>query len=336
MKSLRRPHCLSVFILGIAFTTSVFAQRERDTYTTASPSSFEVTGQVNLAETGLPLGTIPIRLERFGGGVVDQIDTDSRGRFRFPNLPRGYYRIVINAPGYRQVQQDADLQVIFRAHLVFDLVSDKSNASNLVLTEVIDAKASPEAREELMRGRQALAKKDPDGAIVHLEKAILLYPDFFDAHLLMGTACMDKRDWAQAQTRLERALELKPDSVATMVKLGEVQWRQKHDVEAEKLLVDALKLDDKSWYGQFTLARLYWERGDIAKTAPAIGKTLQLKPDFAPGHLLAGNVLLRVSQRERALMEYQEYLRLDPKGEFAAQTRELIEKLNKEIAASKK
>jgi tetratricopeptide (TPR) repeat protein len=129
---------------------------------------------------------------------------------------------------------------------------------------------------------------------------------------------------------------IKPDSVATMVKLGEVQWRQKRDAQAEQLLTDALKLDDKSWYGHFTLARLYWEREDIAKAGPAIGKTLQLNPDFAPGHLLAGNVLLRVGQRERALMEYQEYLRLEPKGEFAIQTRELVEKLNKEITASKK
>jgi Tfp pilus assembly protein PilF len=330
-----RSHYLSGLLVLLVLGTSVFAQRERDTYTTASPSSFEVTGEVKLAETGLPIGSIPIRLERFGGGIVDQIDSDSRGRFRFPNLPRGYYRVVINAPGYRQMQQEADLQVIFRAHLVFDLISDKSGASNVITNEVIDAKASPQAREELMRARQALAKKDTDGAIAHLEKAILIYPDFFEAHLLAGTARMDKREWAQAQTRLERALELKPDNVATMVKLGEVQWRQKRDAEAEKLLVDALKLDDKSWYGQFTLARIYWERGDIAKAAPAIGKTLQLKPDFAPGHLLAGNVLLRVSQRERALMEYQEYLRLEPKGEFAAQTRELIEKLNKEIAASK-
>ena len=335
MKFLRCPH-LPAFILGLIFTTSVFAQRERDTYNPASPSSFEVTGQVKLSDSGLPAGRIPVRLERFGGGLVDQMDTDSGGRFRFPNLPRGYYKVIINAPGYRQMQQDADLQVIFRAHLVFDLVSDKSAPSNFVLTEIIDAKASPAAREELMRARTALAKKEVDEAIRHFERALLLYPDFFDAHLMLGTACMDKREWAKAQTHLERALEIKPESVVTMVKLGEVQWRQKRDAQAEKLLTDALKLDNKSWYGQFTLARLYWERGDIAKAGPAIGKTLQLKPDFAPGHLLAGNVLLRVGQRERALMEYQEYLRLEPKGEFATQTRELVEKLNKEIATTEK
>ncbi len=95
-------------------------------------------------------------------------------------------------------------------------------------------------------------------------------------------------------------------------------------------------MNDKSWNGYFNLGRLYWEMGNTAKAGPAIGRTLQLKPDFAEAHLLAGNILLRVTQPERALAEYQEYLRLSPKGEFAPQTRELVDKLNKAIVEHRK
>jgi tetratricopeptide (TPR) repeat protein len=101
-------------------------------------------------------------------------------------------------------------------------------------------------------------------------------------------------------------------------------------------LLAGLQLDDKSWHGYFTLARLYWDRENIAKAAPAIGHTLQLKPDFAEAHLLAGNILLKVNQHERALAEYQEYLRLEPKGEFVVQTQELVRKLNQVIGEDKK
>ena len=65
------------------------------------------------------------------------------------------------------------------------------------------------------------------------------------------------------------------------------------------------------------------------KAAPAIGRTLQLKPDFAEAHLVAGNILLRLNQQQRALVEYREYLRLAPKGEYAAEAHELIEQLSK-------
>lgn len=50
------------------------------------------------------------------------------------------------------------------------------------------------------------------------------------------------------------------------------------------------------------------------KAAPAVGHTLQLKPDFAEAHLLAGNISLKLNQQQRAKIEYQEYLRLSPKG----------------------
>src|SRR6185295_14967532 len=122
---------------------------------------------------------------------------------------------------------------------------------------------------------------------------------------------------------------------AAMIYLGEVYWRQKRYSDAEQTLRDGLKLDEKSWHGQFTLGRLYWDMGEVAKAGGPIGMTLQLKPDFAEAHLLAGNILLRVNQPQRALVAYQEYLKLDPKGDFAPQTRELIAKLNKTIGEKK-
>ena len=321
-------------IFALVISSSVLAQRDRDTYSSPSANSFEVVGQVRIAETGLPANRVPIRLERFGGGLVDQIDTDSTGRFRFSNLQRGYYRVILNVAGYRPAQQDADLQVVFRAYLVFELASE--NSGPLALIDVIDARAPAEARAELVRGRDALSKKSYDEAVGHLQRAIVVYPEFYEAHLLLGTALMDARDWKKAEAAFQRAVKVKTGSAAAIIFLGEVYWRQKRYDEAERTLLDGLKLDDKSWHGYFTLARLYWDLGNIAKAGPAIGRTLQLKPDFAEAHLLAGNILLKINQQERALAAYQEYLRLEPKGEFAVQTRELVQKLSKAIVENKK
>jgi tetratricopeptide (TPR) repeat protein len=330
---LRLSRYLPIVLLLLTTTVPVFAQRERDTYSTASPSSFDIVGRVRLAETGLPASKIPIRLERFGGGIVDQIDTDSTGRFRFAGIQRGYYRVIVKAPGYRLVQQDADLQVLFRVFLMIDLVSENAGAVSLI--DVIDAKAPPNAREELDRGRSALVAKTYEEAVAHLQKAIGFYPEFYEANLLLGTAFVDTREWVKAEEAFRRALDLKAGNPAAVLLLGEVYWRQKRFDEAEKTLLDGLKLDEKSWHGYFTLARLYWDQGNIPKAGAAIGRTLQLKPDFAEAHLLAGNILLRVNQPERALLEYQEYLRLEPKGEFVQPTRELIQKLSKAIFEKK-
>lgn len=325
---LRFSHRPLLVLILLLIAVPAFAQRDRDTYTGAG-QTIEITGEVRSTETGTYAPGVQVRLERFSGGVIDQMPTDTRGRFRFINLQRGYYKIIINSPGYRPLQQDADLQVVFRAYLVFDLVADKSKRTGGVgdLTDVIDARVPSDARAEFVRGREALAKKSGQDAVGHFQKAILIYPEFFEAQLLLATAFMDLREWPKAEATLLRALELKSDDPAAMLALGEVYWREKRYDEAEKTLLEGLKLEDKNWHGHFTLGRLYWDKGDIMKAGPSIGRTLQLKPDFAEAHLLAGNILLRLNQPERAQAEYEEYLRLAPKGEYATEARALIQKL---------
>src|SRR6476660_617440 len=122
------PQLCLLFLSVLSVAPSVFAQRERDTYT-GNSLTFEVSGEVRMADLGESATGVPVRLERFSGGLVDQIVTDSRGRFRFTNLPRGYYKVIVNAPGFKPVQQDADLQVIFRTYLVFELSAEKSGAT---------------------------------------------------------------------------------------------------------------------------------------------------------------------------------------------------------------
>lgn len=324
----RFSHYLPSVLCLLILASPVLAQRDRDTYSSASATSLEIVGQVRVIDTGLPASRVPVRLERFGGGLVDQIDTDGNGRFRFANIGRGYFKVIVNAPGFQPVQQDADLQVVFRAYLVFELARQ---AAPLALIDVIDSRAPGEAREELVKGRSALSKKSYAESVAHFEKAIFLYPDFYEAHLLLGTALMDSKEWKKAETSFQRAVELKNNSGVALLALGETYWRQKRYDEAEKTLLEGLKLEEKSWHGHFTLARLYWDLDNIAKAGPALGRSMQLKPDFGPAHLLAGNILLKINQQQRALAAYQEYLRLDPKGEFAPQTRELVGKLSQAV-----
>jgi len=323
---------LLIAALFLFVVPSLSAQRERDTYT-GNSLTFEVSGEVRLTDNGALAQSVPVRLERFSGGLIDQIQTDNRGRFRFPNLQRGYYRVVVAAPGYRPAQQDADLQILFRVYLVFELSSDKPNGGSglALLTDVVDARVPAAAREDFENGRAALGRKSYKEAIASLEKAVLGYSNFFEANLLLGTAFMDLKEWEKAEKPLQRAIEIKPENANAMLALGEVYWREKRSADAEQMLLEGLKHDQKNWHGQFTLGRLYWDMGEVMKAGGPIGMTLQLKPDLAEAHLLAGNILLRVNQRERALVEYREYLRLAPKGEFVPQVQELIRKVEKTL-----
>src|SRR5438105_933501 len=189
----------SLIVPGVMLTAvTVFAQRDRDTYN-PNNQAFEVTGLVTIADSKEPARDIPVRLERFSGGIIDQVTTDSRGRFRFANLPRGYYKIIVNVAGYNPTQQDADLTLLFRTYVVFELTKNKGATAGWPGLDVVDARVPPDAREQFVQGRTALAKKSYAEAVTHLEKAVFIYSSFFEAHLLLSTALVDLREWSKAE-----------------------------------------------------------------------------------------------------------------------------------------
>ena len=74
---------------------------------------------------------------------------------------------------------------------------------------------------------------------------------------------------------------------------------------------------------------------DLAQAQPILEKSYQevkralaLNNDLAGAHLLKGNLLLRASRTADAVTEFNSYLRLEPNGAYATQTRALIEKIN--------
>ena len=146
---------------------------------------------------------------------------------------------------------------------------------------------------------------------------------------------MEQENWVKASKALLRALEINPNAVSPMVSLGEAYRRQKKYEEGEKVLRAALELDDKSWLGHYTMGRIYWEKKDLINAGKQVALTLQLEPGFADARLLAGNIFVRAHLPENAIIEYEEYLRLDPKGQFAGEIRELVQKLKSLIAKKK-
>jgi tetratricopeptide (TPR) repeat protein len=84
------------------------------------------------------------------------------------------------------------------------------------------------------------------------------------------------------------------------------------------------------------LGRVYWKQGDWVHAGPEVGRALQLNPRLAEGHLLAGNILLKTRQPENALTEFEDYLTLEPKGEFAGPARDAVTKLKAALDRHKK
>jgi tetratricopeptide (TPR) repeat protein len=326
--------CFFVAILLIpTFATLAYPQRDNDPLSPGS--SFEISGQIRSADNKT-IENILVRLETSSGALVDQGATDSNGRFRFARLRPGQYRVSAKALGLIAAPQSVDVnRASPRIYVMLQLNPEAATfrSRETARPGTIDASVPVQAAAALQKGKDALAEKKPNEAIAHVQKAISIHPDFFQAQLLLGTIYMDEKEWTKAEDALRRALKIDPKAVIAMVSLGEVYRRQKKYEEAQKLLEEVLKIDNSSWEGHYTLGRVHWELKDITKAGLHIARTLELQPNLAEAHLLAGNIFIRSGLPQNALLEYEEYLRLSPQGEFAGQAKALVDKLKKSLPA---
>jgi Tfp pilus assembly protein PilF len=309
--------------------------------------SGQISGQVRYADTRQPAFNVLVSCDKVIGGLVAQVLTDRNGRFSFTNLELLQYNITVRVSGYVEETQTVELMTTSSAYLQFQLKPDKPKPAATVNPGVVDAAIPDDARREFDAASKALATGKKEGieeAVRHLEKALNIYPRFSQAALMLGTAYMDLGQLDKAERSLKHTLEINPQAANALFALGELYREQKLHDQAEKTLLQGLSIEPRSYQGHLNLARVYWDtaaqmkddaqaRPPLEKAYEEVKKSLELNPNFAPAHVVKGNLLLRVRRAQDAQHEFEEYLRLDPNGPFAEQARTTVERIKKALAS---
>ena len=349
---MRYPRFLvSAFLLFVLIgVNQLFAQ-------SAGGFSFQINGQVRYADSKAPAANAIVRVERVSGGMAGQQVTDNSGKFSFTGLAGQMYTVTIHAPGFREVRQDVDLLTANTGYVNAYLMKDESAVGSnskaiqpLLDPPVIDSNVSIEAQKEYSEGKTLIESGDSSKVtrgIAHLDKAISIYPKYTEAYLTRGLAYMDLREWEKAESSLRAALEVTPEAVTAYWALGEVYARRKKWDDAEAILTKGIALNGGIAQGHFALADVYWEMAPTAKDENAfkrslenswkeVRRALELDPKHARAHLLAGNLLLKARKPQDALAQFETYLKLEPKGPLADQTKALVQKIKQAIAQNPK
>jgi tetratricopeptide (TPR) repeat protein len=337
-----------VIIFGLLLAPSqLLSQESRAQQGTLSG---QISGQVRYSDSRQPAFNILVNCDSRNSGSCGQEMTDRNGRFRFTGLAPSQFVISVRAPGYIEERQDVELLTSPSANLQFQLRSDSSAKPAATASVMVDANVPASAKKEFDQAAALVAtgkKESLEESVRHLEKAVSIYPQYVQANLMLGTAYMDLSQWEKAEQILKRTVELDPKAANALFALGELYLRQKKNEEAEKILLKGLEIENRSYQGHLALARVYFEvstklkdeaqaRPVLEKAYDQVNQSLRLKPDFAHSHLVKGNLLLRVRRAGDAQREFEEYLRLDPKGPLADQTRTVVEKIKKALASEKK
>ncbi len=306
--------------------------------TTGAPQ--QITGTVRYANTSKPVDRVIVRCNGTGGNL--ERVTDANGRFTFL-VSAGHYECSVRVPGYQS--ENRSLDVLSGGEFLDFRLRDDGSAK----PAGPDANVPAKAREEFDKGAAAVAlgkKENMEEAVLHLEKAVAIYPQYLQAQLMLGSTYLDLQQLDKAEQALKKTIEIDPKAANAFFALGEIYLRQKKNEDAEKVLLQGLQVEDRSYLGHLTLARTYLamatkikdeneNRPFRVKAYEQVNEALKYNAELAQAHWLKGNLLVSVGRDADAQHEFEEYLRLDAKGPFANQAKTMIEKIKKALEGQK-
>ena len=317
---------LRLLVLALLVSTSV-----------ASGAQNFIRGMVRL-DNGLPADHVIVRLRSDAVAFQTETQTDIQGKFLFDALPPTTFHLTIEGQGFRPYSSNIDISMSRMSYEQITLQLDKEPEAKAVPAEgpaaTLNARVAqipPEAHKEFDAGKQRMDAQDAAGSVRHFQKAIELYPQYAEAYQLLGVMHLEEGKFAEAETELQKAAAIEPHMPAAYFALGICRNLTGKYAEAEPAFVRGLELDPDSPDGQYELAKTYWALGRWQDAAPHAQKAVALKPEVGAPHVLLGNIALRKHDPQKALMEYHEYLRLDPNGNMAAGTQQMVDKIERAL-----
>ncbi len=163
------------------------------------------------------------------------------------------------------------------------------------------------------RGQEAHAKKEYDRALELYEEALQLRPDFPEAEFQKAAALIALKRVPEAEKSYRRAMELRPTWALPPASLGLLLVRTPgREREAEPLLRRALELDAKNLTAAVALAELRTRAGDAAESITLWRRVAELKPDDASLWVMLARAEAGAKDTTAALKSYGRAIEANP------------------------
>jgi tetratricopeptide (TPR) repeat protein len=299
----------------------------------------QIHGQVFYADGRAAGEGIQVQLLPSSGGVSQDVQTDRSGKFLFQGLAPSRYTVLAHMPGFVDASQEFDMSIAASAYATLTLraVPGQQNTAATGLVAVLPSDMPEAARTEFSAGYSIITSgKDLGKAIPHFKKVTESYPGYAPAYLLLGTAYARSGKENDAIAPLRKAIELDPKSADAYTVLGGILNQEKKFADAEANLSKATEVAPTSYEAQYQLGRALFYQQKPAEAEPHLRSALQQNKNSAEAHIMLANVLLHLRNAEGALKEYQEGVKLDPKGPMAQPAKQMIAQIQTALTAQSK
>lgn len=285
---------------------------------------FLIFGRVSLPD-GQPAARVKVFIEN-SSGLKRDVLTNPEGIYEFRGMSGGRYRVYATNPDAPEQFSDpaeSDTTRAFANRLQIDvylrlpLHSDKKEAKPGTISAIEAAQNIPkDARKAYEQGVKLQKENRPQQALEQFNKAIDLFPDYFQAlaergNLLtqhnklseaetdfvralkindkyapayrgIGYCQIQQKNFSAAASNLEKSFALEPNVPMTLLLLGYANLSLNHHEDARQCFQHALKLGGNSAVrAHVYLAEIYAHEQKFKEAADSIAAYLKANPNAA-------------------------------------------------------
>lgn len=321
------PFLLAALVLFMLARTP-FADAQELTGGIFSDSSFgksgEISGTVYRDKGDSPASRAIVTIRSMPSGITRSVLSDYDGHFRVDGLPRGTYLVIAESNGYNPDQVTTQVNGFpsdISLHLK-PLSGHSAEASGLVSAR--ELKIPDKAREEYQRGLASLLKEDPAGSLIHLNKAVQIFPSYYEAFYHMGVAETRLNHSDKALEQFQKAIDLSGGHYATaQFAYGLLLTNKGKPREGERVIRAGLEGDLYSPVGYCFLALSLVAQNRPDEAEKSVREALLRKPEFADAYLVLSDVHAERNDYAAQLRDLDTFLRLAPNAPQAPKIRQI-------------
>jgi len=303
-------------------------------------NEYAIAGSVRREDTNEALGDVRMELLTSVGSTAHPSILSARsGEFSFGEFAAGRYEIVAQLDGYLMTRLPVEISRFDQTNLVVRMRKQFTSADPGGDSITAHQLGVPQkARAAFEKGvAKADSHRDSKGAILDFQRAITIYPDYYEAYAEMGTAYVRLKDFSAAEKALRQSIEISAQKyVPPIMLLSMLLNDQNRAAEAEPLARQVIAADANAWRGPYELARAQLALRRLPEAEASAYAARNLKPENPDIYLLLSEIH-RHTQNPKALLEdIDTYLKLAPQGPAAPQIRKLREQLLKFMESQSK
>ncbi len=297
-----------------------------------TPGSISVYGKVFLPD-GNPAARMTVHISAARSFSADTT-TDVEGNYRFEGLPPGPFELKLNQPADAPYSKATIAYGIsyegggrYRADVLIrnpvEIVQNREKSPAVISAREAGQNIPKEAQKAFNRGKQYREQKMLEAASKELDRAIKVFPDYFQAWTEKGKTEINLGHPQKALEDFTQALQLLPDYEPALSGAGYCHlilgsYEQSVASLEKAIRIDSTHVQNLLFLGIDNLALKRW-----GKAQEALERALGLDPKgMVTAHMYLAHALAGQGIYDRAADEMHTYLELNPNAPDAARLRD--------------